>query len=51
MNVVAIVGLKGGTEKTTIGIILAVAGAEAGRTAIIIDLDPHANAANWKDRR
>jgi chromosome partitioning protein len=51
MKVVALVGQKGGTGKTTTGILLAVAAAEAGQTAVIIDLDPQANAANWKDRR
>ena len=42
MIVIAIVGQKGGTGKTL---------AEVGQTAVIIDLDPQANAANWKDRR
>jgi chromosome partitioning protein len=51
MNIVAIVGQKGGTGKTTTAIGIAVAAAEAGQTAVIIDLDPQANAANWKDRR
>lgn len=51
MTVVAIVGQKGGTGKTTTGIGLAVAASNAGQTAVIIDLDPQANAANWKDRR
>jgi chromosome partitioning protein len=51
MFVIAIVGQKGGTGKTTTGICLAVAASSAGKSAVIIDLDPQANAANWKDRR
>lgn len=51
MFVVAIVGQKGGTGKTTTSICLAVAAAMAGKSAVTIDLDPQANAANWKDRR
>lgn len=48
---ISILGQKGGTGKTTTSIGLAVAAANAGRAAVIIDLDPQANAANWKDRR
>jgi chromosome partitioning protein len=49
--VLAIISQKGGPGKTTLAINLASAAAEHGRTAVIIDLDPQANAANWKDRR
>jgi chromosome partitioning protein len=48
---ISILGQKGGTGKTTTSIGLAVAAANAGRAAVIIDLDPQANAASWKDRR
>ncbi|PTQ77814.1 plasmid segregation oscillating ATPase ParF [Nitrosospira multiformis] len=48
---IAIIGQKGGDGKTTITLGLAVAATEAEQSVAIIDLDPQANATNWKDRR
>ncbi len=51
MQAVVIVSQKGGTSKTTIAIDLAVAAERAGKAAVVIDLDPQASAAAWRDLR
>ena len=51
MRVIAIIGQKGGTGKTTATIGLAVASERAGFKTAVLDLDPQTNAANWADRR
>jgi chromosome partitioning protein len=51
MYTIAIIGEKGGTGKTTVAISLAVQAVKAGLVVVLIDIDPQANAANWKDRR
>jgi chromosome partitioning protein len=51
MHTIAILSLKGGTGKTTLTLHLAVAAERAGQRAVVIDLDPQASAAGWKDSR
>jgi chromosome partitioning protein len=50
-QIIAIVGQKGGSGKTTTTLNLAVAAVEDDLEVAILDLDPQANAANWRDRR
>ena len=51
MYTVAIISQKGGAGKTTLALHLAVASEQAGKSAVIVDLDPQASASRWKDRR
>lgn len=51
MKTVAILSQKGGSGKTTLSLHLAVAAHQAGQIAVVIDLDPQASAAGWKDSR
>ena len=51
MDVLAIIGQKGGNAKTTTAECLAEAATLAGHSVLVIDFDPQASAANWRDRR
>src|SRR6202453_3532734 len=51
MRTIEILSQKGGSGKTTLALHLAVAAERAGRVAAVIDLDPQASAAGWKDSR
>jgi chromosome partitioning protein len=51
MQMLAIIGQKGGKGKTTIGTALATAAVAAGKSVALIDLDAQTSAATWKDRR
>jgi chromosome partitioning protein len=51
MQVIALVNQKGGVGKTTLALHLATAFAAAGRNTLVLDLDPQASAAEWKDAR
>lgn len=51
MKIIAILSQKGGTGKTTLSLHLAVAAERASKSAVVIDLDPQASSAGWKDSR
>ena len=51
MRVIAFVTQKGGSGKTTLCLNLAVAAEEAGKRALIVDLDPQGTAEAWYQDR
>lgn len=51
MKTVSFLSQKGGTGKTTLCVHLAVAAERAGKSAVILDLDPQASSTGWKDNR
>lgn len=51
MKVLSVVSQKGGVGKTTLATALAAQSIQAGRAAVVFDLDPQASASFWKDTR
>lgn len=51
MKTVAIISQKGGAGKTTLCLHLAAAAEASGLATVVLDLDPQASAAGWKDSR
>jgi len=51
MKIVAVIGQKGGSGKTTTAENLAVEAARCGRSVALIDLDSQPTSATWGDRR
>src|SRR3954463_11058985 len=51
MHTLAILSQKGGSGKTTLALHLAALAESFGQAAAVIDIDPQASAAMWKDLR
>jgi chromosome partitioning protein len=50
-TVVVLLGMKGGTGKSTVAIHLAVAAQQAGRRVTLLDTDPQATSMAWRRQR
>jgi chromosome partitioning protein len=51
MKTIAVLSEKGGAGKTTLAVHLATAAVLAGKSAVILDLDPQGSAYAWAQRR
>src|SRR5271166_3120275 len=51
MQSIALINQKGGVGKTTIALHLTTGFVSAGYQTVLLDLDPQASAAEWKDAR
>ena len=51
MKIIAVLGQKGGTGKTTVALALAVCAARDGKSVAVLDLDPQGSARKWAKRR
>lgn len=51
MKTIAIIGLKGGSSKSTVALHLAVCAEAEGLSVAVIDSDPQASAHKWFERR
>lgn len=47
MTIAALINQKGGAGKTTAAVELAAADARAGRSVLVVDMDPQASATTW----
>jgi chromosome partitioning protein len=51
VRIVSLVTQKGGTGKSSLAVSLAVAAAESGLKAVVLDIDPQGTAEEWYKRR
>jgi chromosome partitioning protein len=51
VKIVSFVTQKGGTGKSSLAVSLAVAAAESGLKAVVLDIDPQSTAEEWYKRR
>ena len=47
MLILTFLSQKGGAGKTTLACAMAVAGENAGRATVLVDLDPQGTATKW----
>ena len=47
MKVLTLIAQKGGTGKTTLAVHLAVIAMQAGKSVVLVDMDPQHSAADW----